>query len=364
MFSKLTFSMPLQVPDLRLPEFTAEEWQSFMILAVFAVLLATEAGFARRERQPKEYRRSYLANFGTFFLNDTLLSLLSVSSLWLVAGRYAEWGLLSGLPDTWLKAALAFVLLDLTLYAWHRACHSFDWLWIFHKVHHSDRVMNVSTAFRLHIVEVLLTIVVKALFIVAVGVDAALVVANEVLITLFVMFHHARLTFPGERWLGRLAIVPYLHRVHHSAQRSEHDSNYGAVFSWWDRLFGTLKELEPAAIGLRNVPALNVLQLVRFGLTNPVFAGPAAIGAAGSEGGSGPLVPTAAGLRPLAGQATRGQTLLQLVRLGLRPPVGPNPQTLRAMIAEAAYYRAEKRGFAPGFEFLDWVEAEREIRGF
>lgn len=359
MFCKLTSGISLQIPHLdlaALPEFTAAEWQSFMILAVFAVLLATEAAFAREERRPKEYRRSYLANVGTFFLNDTLLSLLSVSSLWLIAERYSQWGLLTAVPDPFLKAALSFVLLDLTLYLWHRACHSFDWLWTFHKVHHSDRVMNVSTAFRLHFGEVLLTILVKALFIVAVGVDAAVVVANEALITLFVMFHHARLTFPGERWLGRLAIVPYLHRVHHSAQRVEHDSNYGAVFSWWDRLFGTLKELEPVEIGLRNVPALNLLQLVKFGLTNPVFAGP--------ETEPWPLVPTAAGLWPVAGQIPRGQALLQLVRFGLKPPVCETPAILRARIAEAAYYRAEKRGFAPGYEFLDWVEAEREIRGF
>lgn len=358
MFGKLTSGLSLQVPglDLALPEFTAAEWQSFMILAVFAVLLATEAGFARKERRPREYRRSYLANVGTFFLNDTLLSLLSVSSLWLVAGRYADRGLLSDVPDPFLKAALSFVLLDLTLYLWHRACHGFDWLWMFHKVHHSDRVMNVSTAFRLHFVEVLLTLLVKALFIVAAGVDAAVVVANEALITLFVMFHHARLTFPGERWLGRLAIVPYLHRVHHSVQRSEHDSNYGAVFSWWDRMFGTLKELEPADIGLRNVPALNMLQLVKFGLASPVFAGP--------EAKPGPLVPAADGLRPLPMQYSRGQALLRLMKFGLKPPACPNPHTLRAMIAEAAYYRAEKRGFVPGYEFLDWVEAEREIRGF
>jgi hypothetical protein len=212
----------------------------------------------------------------------------------------------------------------------------------------------VSTAFRLHFGEVLLTIMVKALFIMAMGVDAAVVVANEALITLFVMFHHARLTFPGERWLGRLAIVPYLHRVHHSAQRAEHDSNYGAVFSWWDRLFGTLKELEPVEIGLRNVPALNMLQLVKLGLSSPVFTGPEAR----------PLVPTAAGLWPVAGQFPRGQALLQLVKFGLKPPVCETPATLRARIAEAAYYRAEKRGFAPGHEFLDWVEAERDIRGF
>lgn len=302
-----------QVPDLELPEFTAEEWRIVAILAVFALLLAVEGAFARKERRPREYRRSYLANLGTLFLNDTLLSLLSVSWLWVVAERYAGFGLLSAVTDPWVKAVLSFVLLDLTLYFWHRANHSFDWLWMFHKVHHSDPVMNVSTAFRLHFVEVLLTVAVKALFIVTVGVNAAVVMANEAIITLFVMFHHANLKFPGERWLGRLTIVPYLHRVHHSARRVEHDRNFGAVFAAWDRLFGTLAEATPARIGLHDVPGQNFLQLLKFGLT---------------------------------------------------PQTAANPQSLRARIAEAAYFRAEKRGFAPGYEMRDWIEAEREIKGF
>jgi sterol desaturase/sphingolipid hydroxylase (fatty acid hydroxylase superfamily) len=322
MFSKLTSNIQLQAPDLALPEFTAEDWRTFSILAIFPLLLVIEAWFARREGRPREYRRSYAANLGTLLLNDTLLSLLSVTSLWLVAENHSQWGLLGAVTDPLLKAALSFVLLDLTLYFWHRANHAFDWLWMFHKVHHSDPVMNVSTAFRLHFVEVLLTAAVKALFIVAMGVEAAVVMANEAIITLFVMFHHSNLSFRGERRLGRLAITPYLHRVHHSAKRAEHDSNYGAVFSCWDRMFGTLKELRPAAIGLAQVPGQNLLELVKFGLTRQV---------------SPPSKPL--------------------------PTTVTSPKTLHTMIAEAAYYRAEKRGFAPGYEFMDWMEAEREIRG-
>lgn len=341
MFSKLTSSLELRIAELTPPEFTAADWQTFTILGAFAVLLALEASAAREERRPKLYRQSYLANLGTFLMNDTLLSLLSVSSLWLVAERFADRGLLSALPNPLWKAVLSFILLDLTLYFWHRASHTFEGLWMFHKVHHSDRVMNVSTAFRLHFMEVLLTMLVKALFIVVVGVDAAVVVANEAIITLFVMFHHANLSFRGERWLSWLAIVPYLHRVHHSARREEHDSNYGAVFSWWDRLFGTLVELRPAEIGLKHVKGLNPIELVKFGLT----------------------------WRPLPNPSPRsapveGQNLTDLVKFGLTRQVVPkrNSRSLQAMIEEAAYYRAERRGFTPGYEFLDWLEAEREIK--
>lgn len=300
------------------PVIAEDTWRSLMIVAVMAVLMALESTFARTDRRPRDYRQSYLANFGVLFFNDTLLSLLSVGSLWLIASHYAHWGLLSSLDDVGVKALVSFVLLDLTLYLWHRANHRFDWLWRFHKVHHSDIVMNVSTAFRLHFVEVFLTALVKAVFIIAVGVDAAIVMANEALITLCVLFHHARIHVPGERLLARVAIMPYLHRTHHSAARVEHDSNYGAVFTFWDRWFGTLSEAEPAVVGLYNVPGQNLLELLKFGFMPNT-----------------PALP-----RPVH-----------------------NPEGLREMIAEAAYYRAEKRGFAPGDELRDWIEAERECRG-
>ena len=312
MLNKFWSSIPWHAPELAESGLTAEDWRNYAILGMLPLLLAFEAPFARKEGRPGDYRQSYLANVGTLVLNDTLLSLFSISSLWCVAENYSETGLLSGIANPWLQAALAFVLLDLALYFWHRANHRFDWLWMFHKVHHSDRVMNATTAFRLHFVEVLMTVALKALFIVAMGVKASVVMVNEAIITLFIMFHHTNLSFPGERRLGRFAIVPYLHRVHHSVKREEHDRNYGAVFSWWDRMFGTLAEMKPAELGLKHVP---------------------------------------------------GQNMLQLVRFGFHRPAAPSPKSLHAMIAEAAYYRAEKRGFTPGYEYCDWLEAEREIKG-
>ena len=132
-----------------------------------------------------------------------------------------------------------------------------------------------------------------------------------------VMFHHANIRFSGESLLAKLVVVPYLHRLHHSTLRSEHDHNYGAVFSIWDRLLGTLAEKEPAKIGLDSIPGLGVLELVRYGLSKNWTPSP------------------------------------QLVTV--------NPQLVERMIAEAAYYRAKDRDFAPGFDYIDWLEAEREI---
>jgi len=321
MLSKINAVFTFPVLDLSGPEFTGGDTRAIFILMAFAVLFALEARWGYRKSPAKAARQSYLTNLGTFILNDTMMSLMSVSSLWVLAERFSNWGLLSWIPDPVWKGILSFLLLDLTLYLWHRANHRFDCLWIFHKVHHSDRCMTVSTAFRLHFVEVVLTTLVKAAFILMMGVDAAILLINEAVITLFILFHHTNIRFAGEHWLSRLTIVPYLHRVHHSAQRKEHDNNYGAVFSFWDRLFGTLAELEPTEIGLHHVGDQGLLELIRFGLT--------------------PALPTP-------------------------PPhaLPPSPQYVEKMIAEAAYYRAEKRGFAPGYACSDWLEAEKEITGF
>jgi hypothetical protein len=96
---------------------------------------------------------------------------------------------------------------------------------------------------------------------------------NEVILTLFVLFHHTNIAFRGETWLSRILIVPKLHRLHHSARRDEHDSTYGCVFSVWDRAFGTIKEAVPADIGLMSVNEQSFIELLKFGfmMTGPGF---------------------------------------------------------------------------------------------
>lgn len=212
-------------------------------------------------------RHSYLTNVLTFLFNDITLSLLSIPTLYFVAQQFAGMGLFSSLADGPIKYLLTFVLLDFALYGWHYATHHFDGLWIFHKVHHSDKTLNVTTGLRFHLGELLLEVLVRVAFIGLIGVNANVVLFSQTLITLFVLFHHTNITFPGEKLLSKIFIVPRLHRLHHSAIRSEHDSNYGAVFSVWDRLFGTLKEKDPQAIGLEGVDEQHFADLLKYGLT-------------------------------------------------------------------------------------------------
>ena len=290
------------------------ELVTFTLLIAFALLSAFEFVYPKRRLPHKQLRRSYQTNVTLFVFNSIVISLLSAAPLLMVAEYYSNRGLLSHISNPAWKALLSFLLLDLVLYFWHKASHRFDGLWMFHKVHHNDPYLNVSTAFRIHIVELLIITVLKSAYIIVMGVDKTMVLANEVLLNLFVMFHHTNISFHGEKRLAKVIITPYLHRVHHSADRIEHDNNYGTVFSIWDRLLGTLTELEPAEIGIKNRSPQTVLGLLKFGFTteNPVHAHEVKV-------------------------------------------------NLKAMIAEAAYYKAEKRAFTPGNELRDWLEAKREI---
>ena len=300
--------------NFRWPTMVPGEVLALTLLMVFTVL-ATLEFHAPKEKLPKKHsRQSYKTNFSLFIVNSIALSLVSASSLLVLAERYSDKGLLNSLSSPAWKAVLSFLMLDLLLYLWHKASHSFDSLWMFHRVHHNDPYLNITTSFRIHFLELVITNFLKAVLIIVLGIEEAMVLTSEAIMTLFIMFHHTNISFKGEKLLGQVIIVPSLHRTHHSVQRSEHDSNYGAVLSLWDRLFGTLSELEPAEIGIKGNSPLALVNLIKFGF---------------------------------------GFTL-------------PTPQTVQpinidAMIAEAAYYKAEKRGFYPGNDIRDWLEAKSEI---
>ena len=241
------------------PGFTAELMSPISDDVLALMVVATLIGLALIELkkpylQPgiRTIKDSYLTNVTLFLFNDITLSVLSIPALYLAAQHFSGFGLLSGVPDGFLKYAVAFVLLDLAMYGWHYLTHHSDWLWQFHKVHHSDMTLNVTTGLRFHMAELLMEALVRLAFIAVIGVGAGVVLFTQTLITIFVLFHHTNITFPGEANWARVFIVPRLHRVHHSVIREEHDSNYGAVFSLWDRLFGTLRDQEPTAIGLEG----------------------------------------------------------------------------------------------------------------
>lgn len=230
-------------------------------LLAFIALVVLEKQKPYRHFTDKVHKESFLTNTTAFLFNNVILTVLRATSLFFVAQQFAAFGLLGGIGNHPVKWLLAFLLYDLAIYAWHVASHKYEFLWRFHKVHHSDKSFNVSTGFRFHVFDLFLEIPYKCLFVVLIGVDAYLVLAIETIQLFFIFFHHSNITFANENKLSEYIITPHLHRTHHSTLRSEHDSNYGIVLAFWDKLFGTRKEVVPANIGLDIIVADNFIQL-------------------------------------------------------------------------------------------------------
>ena len=232
-----------------------------LAIVAFLVLLVIEKKRPFLKFDKKTYKESIFTNTSAFLINNVILTTLRASSLFLVAEQFSSLGLLSGLSNGIVKSLLTFALFDLAIYAWHVASHRYEPLWRFHKIHHSDKSFNVSTGFRFHVFDLLLEIIYKCLFVIVIGVDAYLVLTIEIVELFFIFFHHANLQIPNEEKISHYIITPSLHRTHHSKLRSDHDSNYGIVLAFWDKLFKTRKELVPQTIGLELIEAENFIQL-------------------------------------------------------------------------------------------------------
>ena len=167
------------------------------------------------------------------------------------------------------------LLLDLVSYGWHRANHRVRALWRFHQVHHSDPTFTVSTGLRFHPGELVLSLPVRIAAVVAIGASAAGVLVFEALFTLANLIEHGDIAVPRrlERGLGRVLITPALHRRHHTKRGPARDTNFGTIFSFWDRAFASYtpndstRAVETGLPGLERVPLRVALLLPLHGTT-------------------------------------------------------------------------------------------------
>jgi sterol desaturase/sphingolipid hydroxylase (fatty acid hydroxylase superfamily) len=158
------------------------------------------------------------------------------------------------------------VLLDFAIYLQHLIFHALPLLWRLHRVHHADLDFDVTTGTRFHPIEILLSMGIKFLTIIALGPPVLAVLIFETLLNITAMFNHSNIRLPErmDRVLRGLLVTPDMHRIHHSIDRAETNSNFGFCFSLWDRLLGTYKhapELGPVAMtigvaDLRNPKAV------------------------------------------------------------------------------------------------------------
>jgi sterol desaturase/sphingolipid hydroxylase (fatty acid hydroxylase superfamily) len=128
------------------------------------------------------------------------------------------------------------------MYVWHRANHVIPFLWRFHRMHHSDNRMDVTTAARFHLGEHIGSNVLRLGLIPVLGFQIWHIVVYEMLVICNTQFHHANISLGKfDRWLRLAIVTPNMHKVHHSRWRPETDSNYSTLFSFWDRLASTFR---------------------------------------------------------------------------------------------------------------------------
>ncbi len=144
--------------------------------------------------------------------------------------------------------AVSVLLLDLAVYLQHVLFHAVPALWRLHRVHHADLDFDVTTGFRFHPVEIVLSMLIKFAVIAALGAPPLAVLIFELLLSTTSLFNHTNLALPRalDRALRLMLVTPDMHRVHHSISPNETNSNFGFNLPWWDRLFGTYRG-EPAA---------------------------------------------------------------------------------------------------------------------
>jgi sterol desaturase/sphingolipid hydroxylase (fatty acid hydroxylase superfamily) len=188
-----------------------------------------------------------------WFNNLTLMALASlllrVSPLLLavdaaILSEERGWGLLRQVNWPFpVEPAVSLLFLDLVIYLQHAAFHKIAWLWRLHKVHHSDVDLDVTTAVRFHPIEIALSMMIKIGAVLLIGADAGDVILFEVILNATALFNHADIRMPQrlDAALRLFVVTPDMHRVHHSVEQRETDSNYGFNVPWWDRLFGTYR---------------------------------------------------------------------------------------------------------------------------
>ncbi|MCC7427396.1 MAG: sterol desaturase family protein [Alphaproteobacteria bacterium] len=246
--------------------------------AVLAVMACLEAWLPRRHRSVGR-RQRWPGNLGVVVLDAALVRLVFPTALIgiAIAAEARGAGLLPWLGLPWaLAVPAAVLLLDLAIYLQHVMFHAVPLLWRLHRMHHADLDFDATTGLRFHPIEILLSVVIKMMVVLALGAPAVAVLTFEVLLNTTAIFNHANLRLPErlDRILRLVLVTPDMHRVHHSVVPHETNSNFGFNLAVWDRLFGTYRA-QPAAghagmvIGIEQFRDPRELRLDRM-LTQPL----------------------------------------------------------------------------------------------
>lgn len=218
----------------------------FGLFLGFFIMLAIAETFAPRRELLVPKGKRWLANLGILFINSVLVRVIAPAAAIGVALFTEQRGIGLLYSVEWpllLKITIAVIALDLAIYLQHVMFHAVPLLWRLHRVHHADLDFDVTTGVRFHPVEILLSLGIKAAVIFVIGAPVVAVLLFEVLLNLTAMFNHSNIRVPValDAVMRLFVVTPDMHRVHHSLECDETNTNFGFNLPWWDRLFGTYR---------------------------------------------------------------------------------------------------------------------------
>lgn len=216
-----------------------------VFLAVLVAMMLWElASPLRRLEIPRVIR--WTNNMAMVVIDTAVLRLtFPVLAVALAAkAEAAGWGMFNRLPlPAWLVLVLSLLSLDCAIYLQHRLFHAVPALWRLHRMHHADPDFDTTTALRFHPVEIALSMVIKLAVVAMLGAPAVAVLVFEVILNATALFNHGNVALPPaiDRLVRLIVVTPDMHRVHHSTDPVETNSNYGFNLPWWDRMFSTYR---------------------------------------------------------------------------------------------------------------------------
>lgn len=219
-------------------------------ITFFWILEGAVPLFRFKYRKWRHALPNFFFTLTTIVINFALAFLLLKTADWV---RDHNFGIINWLPEMplWLYVLLGVLLLDLVgAYLAHYVEHKVKPLWMIHLVHHTDHEVDTTTANRHHPFESLIRFFFTLTGVFLVGTPIGIVMLYQSLSLLATQFTHANIRLPRkvDRALSWVLVSPDMHKVHHHYVLPYTDSNYGNIFSIWDRLFGTYMELDREAI--------------------------------------------------------------------------------------------------------------------
>ena len=215
-------------------------------LLIFGGMSALELWSPRLERaefQGALKSKRWITNIGILIISSMILRIAFPAAavgiaIWAHANHFGLFNLIAAHPL--IAGVLCFIVLDFAVWLEHVISHKWQWLWRIHRVHHSDTGFDVTTALRFHPLEIIVSILWKGAIVALLGAPVMAVLIFEIVLNGSAMFNHANVKLPLvlDRFLRFAIVTPDMHRIHHSQDISETNSNYGFNFSIWDRLFG------------------------------------------------------------------------------------------------------------------------------